>query len=87
MADTKLYVISCKNDFPPVTEYNIQVYKGYNYLPLSIKMKLDCYSPSMERIITSKNLLIFACYAEDPVEAMIKFWSMYMYGGIENGHG
>ena len=71
------YVIECKNDFPPATEYKIIVadknedlrsyYRGVTYNEI-VQDKSD-------------DTLCFKCCAADPVEAMIKFWEKYMYGG------
>ena len=72
-----IYLITCKNDFPPVNEYKITSHNSWSDLP-----KADKYWMYHDKeIVKMRNDMIgFVCIAEDPVEAMIEFWSKYMYG-------
>ena len=70
------YVISCKNDFPPVDKYTIDVYADHSCLPLELR---DLRYHTIHA--RSKNTLIFICRDTDPAGAMIKFWTNYMYQG------
>ena len=87
----KYYLIICKNDFPPVNKYTIMVYDRVESLPLRYKRK--CLSPSgwttyEEQIIkVPPDEICYLVGAKDPVEALIKFWSAYMYNIPGEGKG
>jgi hypothetical protein len=73
------YVISCRNDFPPVDKYTIDVYADYSALPLNLcDLRYDTIYAK------SKDTLIFICRDTDPAGAMIKFWTNYMYREASN---
>lgn len=73
-----IYLITCKNDFPPVNEFTIHSYKAWSDLPYRYS---DTWCRDKEKIVKLRNdMLGFACIAQDPVEAMLKFWAKYMYG-------
>ena len=75
-----IYIITCKNDFPPVNEYNIQVYSDWSSTPG--KYLSDRYSMNVLTTV-SKDRLVFITKAEDLAEAVITFWQHYMYGGVK----
>ncbi len=73
-----IYLIACKNNFPPVDEFTIHAYKAWSDLPYRAG---DAWHRDQEEIVKIDNVMLgFVCAAEDPVEAMIKFWAKYMYG-------
>lgn len=73
-----IYLITCKNDFPPVEKFTIHAYEVWSDLPYRTG---DAWDHDQEKIVKLRDdMLGFACVAQDPVEAMIKFWTKYMYG-------
>jgi hypothetical protein len=81
------YVFTCKNDFPPVNEYHIAVYHSWNDIPLKIRKEYEFINLCKKAVIKrmSKDRLMAVCISNDMVDAVIKFWSEYMYGNYEKG--
>lgn len=75
----KFYLIICKNDFPPVNEYTILCFDSRRDIPYKYsKLWKDIFN-DLDRIYKKDEELIYFCYKKDPAEAMIDFWSAYMY--------
>lgn len=71
-------LISCKNDYPPVKRYKVQIFNGTQELPFYLD-DLNLDAPwRQEKIVVKGNKLYFCCICKDPVEAMIKFWGAYI---------
>ena len=75
------YLITCKNDFPPANSYTITKYATYHDIPLRYRQIItgNCNLPDLDRIHKKNEELIFVCFGNDPVDAMIKFWGRYMF--------
>ena len=71
----RYYVISCKDNFPPVDKYTITVYDRLENLPFSIR---EHHHPNVI-YHEDKDTLLFWTKDTDPVGAMIQFWQKYMY--------
>ena len=71
------YVIKCKNGYPPANKYTITNY-GYRKHDLPYTFR-DCIRYSENGWVTILNNRYFVCIADDPAEAMTKFWMEYMY--------
>jgi len=69
-----VYVITCKNGYPPANKFEIKAYDSFDA------------SWNLNKIVTKLNKVYFCTVAEDPAEAMINFWKAYMFG-IEEGVG
>jgi hypothetical protein len=80
----KYYLIVCKNDFPPVDKFTICSYETFLDIPIKYRTIFECYSSAKtfrDGILeTKKEELVYLICTKDPVDAMIKFWSEYIYG-------
>lgn len=76
----KYYLIICKNDFPPVNQYTILCYNNYDDIPYKYrKLWHNSLYCTLDKMYKKDEELIYFCHKKDPVEAMIDFWSAYMY--------
>ena len=85
----KYYLITCKNDFPPVDKYTINVYTDTDGMNLKYRKACIICGYLNERTIIKidPDELCYLIKAEDPVDAMIHFWGDYMYSVPDNGRG
>ena len=84
------YLITCKNDFPPVDKYTITVYKDTD--DMTLRYRKACitslgYLNERTIIKIEPDELCYLIRAEDLVDAMIHFWGDYMYSVPDNGRG
>ena len=83
----KFYLIICKNDYPPANQYTILCYDKRSDIPYKYNKLWESTFTDLNRFYRKDEELIYFCCKEDPVEAMISFWSAYMYNIPDDGRG